>query len=196
MEKMVGLTCAASFFVQPIQIMGFAMLTILLSVLGFAYWRLKESAVGAFVALYCLSELLFFISPPYNLLPRCCYFSSWGPSLQHVHILTSPPLPIANLFQNLGPVSLYHIQSIVELTTADSDAFIEHNHVHYSWRSVPYSCTCRFSDAHVTRFVDTYFLQYRSTAHGISAASGKLGAIIAQIVRSRTPRLPPLPRSR
>lgn len=33
------------------------MLTILLSLIGFLYERLKTHAVGAFVALYCLSKL-------------------------------------------------------------------------------------------------------------------------------------------
>ena len=44
---------------QPIQIMGFAMLTITLTSMGFGYWRLKEHAVGAFVFLYCISKPLF-----------------------------------------------------------------------------------------------------------------------------------------
>ncbi|KAL8276965.1 hypothetical protein RQP46_010600 [Phenoliferia psychrophenolica] len=73
---------------KPIQLMGFIMLTITLSCMGFGYHKLKDDAVGAFVFLYC----------------------------------------ITNFFQ------------------------------------------------------DFYRPGYRSTAHGISAASGKFGAIIAQIM--------------
>ncbi|GAA5983520.1 hypothetical protein JCM10908_000317 [Rhodotorula pacifica] len=85
---------------RPIQIMGFAMLTITLCSMGFGYHRLKDHAVGAFVFLYC----------------------------------------ITNFFQNFGP--------------------------------------------NTTTFVipgEVFPTRYRSTAHGISAGSGKLGAIIAQI---------------
>lgn len=42
--------------VQPIQIMGFGVLTVTLCIMGFAYTPLKEKAVGAFVMLFCLSE--------------------------------------------------------------------------------------------------------------------------------------------
>ncbi|GAA5996754.1 uncharacterized protein JCM10292_003184 [Rhodotorula paludigena] len=86
---------------KPIQLMGFTMLTILLSCMGFGYDKLKENAVGAFVALYCLT----------------------------------------NFFQNFGP--------------------------------------------NTTTFVipgEVFPTRYRSTAHGISAGSGKLGAIIAQVM--------------
>ncbi|TKA56933.1 hypothetical protein B0A53_01334 [Rhodotorula sp. CCFEE 5036] len=86
---------------RPIQIFGFAMLTVLLTTIGFAYWQMKDHAVGAFVALYCLT----------------------------------------NLMQNFGP--------------------------------------------NTTTFIipgEVFPTRYRSTAHGISAASGKFGAIIAQIM--------------
>ncbi len=47
----------------------------------------------------------------------------------------------------------------------------------------------------VTSFVvpgEVFPTRYRSTAHGISAASGKLGSIIAQIIvsRNRSPQVP------
>ncbi|GAA6047400.1 hypothetical protein JCM3770_001286 [Rhodotorula araucariae] len=86
---------------KPIQLMGFTILTITLSCMGFGYDKLKENAVGAFVFLYCLT----------------------------------------NFFQNFGP--------------------------------------------NTTTFVipgEVFPTRYRSTAHGISAGSGKLGAIIAQIM--------------
>ncbi|GAA5875324.1 hypothetical protein JCM3774_005779 [Rhodotorula dairenensis] len=86
---------------RPIQIMGFAMLTVTLCCMGFAYHPLKDHAVGAFVMLYCLT----------------------------------------NFFQNFGP--------------------------------------------NTTTFIipgEVFPTRYRSTAHGISAASGKFGAIIAQIM--------------
>ncbi|BGP48482.1 hypothetical protein JCM10450v2_004358 [Rhodotorula kratochvilovae] len=86
---------------KPIQLMGFTVLTITLSCMGFGYDKLKENAVGAFVFLYCLT----------------------------------------NFFQNFGP--------------------------------------------NTTTFVipgEVFPTRYRSTAHGISAGSGKLGAIIAQIM--------------
>ncbi|KAL6298543.1 inorganic phosphate transporter [Sparassis latifolia] len=87
---------------KPIQFWGFAILAVLLIVMGFAYRKLVETSKGSavFVFLYCL----------------------------------------ANFFQNFGP---------------NTTTFI-----------VP-------GEAFPTR--------YRSTAHGISAASGKLGAVIAQV---------------
>ncbi len=87
---------------KPIQLMGFAILTILFAAMGFGYDRLTASpgATDAFVFLYCL----------------------------------------ADFFQNFGP---------------NTTTFV-----------IP-------GEAFPTR--------YRSTAHGISAASGKLGAIIAQV---------------
>ncbi|KAK4053909.1 hypothetical protein OIO90_003746 [Microbotryomycetes sp. JL221] len=86
---------------KPIQIMGFVVLTVTLSCMGFGYHKLKENAVGAFVFLYCLT----------------------------------------NFFQNFGP---------------NTTTFI-----------VPGEC---------------FPTRYRSTCHGISAASGKFGAILAQII--------------
>jgi len=86
---------------KPIQLMGFIMLTITLSCMGFGYHKLQEKSIGAFVFLYC----------------------------------------ITNFFQNFGP--------------------------------------------NTTTFVvpgEIFPTRYRSTAHGISAASGKFGAIIAQII--------------
>jgi MFS transporter, PHS family, inorganic phosphate transporter len=85
---------------KPIQIMGFAMLTILFVIIGFAYDRLKQSHNGL-LALYVLAQFFF----------------------------------------NFGP---------------NSTTFI-----------VPGEC---------------FPTRYRSTAHGISAASGKIGSIIAQVV--------------
>ncbi|KAI0775039.1 inorganic phosphate transporter [Trametes elegans] len=87
---------------KPIQFMGFAVLTILFLIMGFAYDRMNTSSGGRalFVVLYCL----------------------------------------ANFFQNFGP---------------NTTTFI-----------VP-------GEAFPTR--------YRATAHGISAASGKLGAVVAQL---------------
>ncbi|KAK4701918.1 MFS transporter, PHS family, inorganic phosphate transporter, partial [Phenoliferia sp. Uapishka_3] len=85
---------------KPIQLMGFIMLTITLSAMGFGFHKLKEH-VGAFVFLYC----------------------------------------ITNFFQNFGP---------------NTTTFI-----------VP---------------GEVFPTRYRSTAHGISAASGKFGAIVAQII--------------
>ena len=38
------------------------MLTVLLTTIGFAYWQMKDHAVGAFVALYCLSESPSFLT--------------------------------------------------------------------------------------------------------------------------------------
>lgn len=82
--------------------MGFAVLTVLFAIMGFAYAKLVATTSGTkvFVFLYC----------------------------------------IANFFQNFGP---------------NTTTFI-----------IP-------GEAFPTR--------YRSTAHGISAASGKLGAIVAQV---------------
>ncbi|KLO17236.1 phosphate permease [Schizopora paradoxa] len=87
---------------KPIQLMGFAVLTVLFVIMGFAYDKLtaSSSANKAFVFLYCL----------------------------------------ADFFQNFGP---------------NTTTFV-----------IP-------GEAFPTR--------YRSTAHGISAASGKLGAIVAQV---------------
>jgi len=84
---------------KPIQLMGFAMLTIIFVIMGFGYHTIINHSTDAFVFLYCL----------------------------------------ANFFQNFGP---------------NTTTFI-----------VP-------GEAFPTR--------YRSTAHGISAATGKLGAICAQ----------------
>jgi PHS family inorganic phosphate transporter-like MFS transporter len=83
---------------KPIQIMGFAMLTILFVVIGFAYHKLPTNGL---LALYVLAQFFF----------------------------------------NFGP---------------NSTTFI-----------VPGEC---------------FPTRYRSTSHGISAASGKVGAIIAQVV--------------
>ncbi|KAL8276366.1 hypothetical protein RQP46_011211 [Phenoliferia psychrophenolica] len=85
---------------KPIQLMGFIMLTITLSCMGFGFHKLQEH-VGVFVFLYCLT----------------------------------------NFFQNFGP---------------NTTTFI-----------VP---------------GEVFPTRYRSTAHGISAASGKFGAIVAQIM--------------
>ncbi|KAH8118097.1 phosphate permease [Phellopilus nigrolimitatus] len=87
---------------KPIQLMGFAMLTVLFVIMGFGYDKLISTSggKGAFVFLYCL----------------------------------------ADFFQNFGP---------------NTTTFV-----------IP-------GEAFPTR--------YRSTAHGISAASGKLGAIVAQV---------------
>ncbi|KAJ2702058.1 hypothetical protein H4R19_005383 [Coemansia spiralis] len=84
---------------KKIQLMGFAMLTILYIVLGFAYDKLLEKSTAAFIVLFTLAQL----------------------------------------FQNFGP--------------------------------------------NVTTFVvpgEVFPTRFRSTAHGISAAAGKLGAIVAQ----------------
>ncbi|KIJ22348.1 hypothetical protein M422DRAFT_107654, partial [Sphaerobolus stellatus SS14] len=89
---------------KPIQLMGFIMLTIIFSIMGFAYNILVNHNKGAFIFLYCM----------------------------------------ANFFQNFGP---------------NTTTFI-----------IP-------GEAFPTR--------YRSTGHGISAATGKLGAIIAQVGFSR-----------
>ncbi|BGP08206.1 Inorganic phosphate transporter PHO84 [Rhodotorula toruloides] len=86
---------------QPLQLIGFALLTVTLCCMGFGYHKLKDNAVGAFVFLYC----------------------------------------ITNFLQNFGP--------------------------------------------NTTTFIipgEVFPTRYRSTAHGISAASGKFGAIIAQIM--------------
>ncbi|KAI9000662.1 inorganic phosphate transporter [Trametes punicea] len=87
---------------KPIQFMGFAVLTVLFLVMGFAYDKLNASSGGrvVFVVLYCLS----------------------------------------NLFQNFGP---------------NTTTFI-----------VP---------------GEVFPTRYRATAHGISAASGKCGAVVAQL---------------
>ncbi|KAJ2992540.1 hypothetical protein NUW54_g7908 [Trametes sanguinea] len=87
---------------KPIQFMGFAALTVLFLVMGFAYNRLVASSGGkiVFVVLYCL----------------------------------------ANFFQNFGP---------------NTTTFI-----------VP---------------GEVFPTRYRATAHGISAASGKCGAVMAQL---------------
>ena len=87
---------------KPIQLMGFAILTVLFCCMGFGYKKLiaTHSASKAFVFLYCLT----------------------------------------NFFQNFGP--------------------------------------------NTTTFVvpgEVFPTRYRSTGHGISAASGKLGAVIAQV---------------
>ncbi|TYJ57575.1 phosphate:H+ symporter [Cryptococcus floricola] len=91
---------------KPIQLMGFALLTIIFVCMGFGYDKMLSTDSGkkAFVFLYCM----------------------------------------ANFFQNFGP--------------------------------------------NTTTFVipgETFPTRYRSTAHGISAASGKLGAIVAQVGFSR-----------
>jgi PHS family inorganic phosphate transporter-like MFS transporter len=83
---------------KPIQLMGFSMLTILFSIIGFGYHAISTN--GLF-ALYCL----------------------------------------CNFFQNFGP---------------NTTTFI-----------VP---------------GEVFPTRYRSTAHGISAASGKVGAIVAQVL--------------
>lgn len=87
---------------KPIQYMGFTMLAIIFSCMGFGYDRMvHHGASGAFVFLYCL----------------------------------------ANFFQNFGP--------------------------------------------NTTTFIipgEVFPTRYRSTGHGISAACGKFGAIIAQII--------------
>lgn len=87
---------------KPIQLMGFALLTIIFAIMGFGYDAMNATSSGksAFVFLYCL----------------------------------------ANFFQNFGP---------------NTTTFV-----------IP-------GEAFPTR--------YRSTAHGISAASGKLGAVISQV---------------
>jgi PHS family inorganic phosphate transporter-like MFS transporter len=87
---------------KQMQLMGFAMLTILFIIMGFAYDVLSTTSTGraAFVFLYCLT----------------------------------------NFFQNFGP--------------------------------------------NTTTFIipgEVFPTRYRSTAHGISAASGKFGAIVAQV---------------
>ncbi|ORY32259.1 inorganic phosphate transporter [Naematelia encephala] len=91
---------------KPIQLMGFAILTIIFCIMGFGYDKLQSTHSGqkAFVFFYCM----------------------------------------ANFFQNFGPNS--------------------------------------------TTFVipgEVFPTRYRSTGHGISAASGKLGAIVAQVGFSR-----------
>jgi len=87
---------------KPIQLMGFAMLTIIFIIMGFGYDKLNSTKARskAFVFLYCL----------------------------------------ANFFQNFGP--------------------------------------------NTTTFVipgEVFPTRYRSTAHGISAASGKFGAVVSQV---------------
>ncbi|GAA96763.1 hypothetical protein E5Q_03434 [Mixia osmundae IAM 14324] len=89
---------------KPLQLIGFAMLTILFAILGFAYHKLKSNAIAAFIVLYCL----------------------------------------VNFFFNAGP---------------NSTTFI-----------IP---------------GESFATRYRSTAHGICAASGKLGAIISQVAFAR-----------
>ncbi|KAK4054451.1 hypothetical protein OIV83_000945 [Microbotryomycetes sp. JL201] len=86
---------------KPLQLIGFVVLTITLSCMGFGYHKLKDNAVGAFVFLYCLT----------------------------------------NFMQNFGP---------------NTTTFI-----------VP---------------GESFPTRYRATAHGICAASGKLGAIVAQLI--------------
>ncbi|KAJ2342321.1 hypothetical protein GGF43_005962 [Coemansia sp. RSA 2618] len=84
---------------KTIQLMGFAMLTVLYIVLGFAYHKILDKSVAGFIVLFTLAQL----------------------------------------FQNFGP--------------------------------------------NVTTFVipgEVFPTRFRSTAHGISAAMGKLGAIVAQ----------------
>jgi PHS family inorganic phosphate transporter-like MFS transporter len=83
---------------KPIQLMGFTMLTILFSIIGFGYYHIST---GGLFALYCL----------------------------------------CNFFENFGP---------------NTTTFI-----------VP---------------GEVFPTRYRSTAHGISAASGKIGAIVAQVM--------------
>lgn len=85
---------------KPIQLMGFAMLTILFVIIGFAYQKLLKHN-GALLALYVLAQFFF----------------------------------------NFGP---------------NATTFI-----------VPGEC---------------FPTRYRSTSHGLSAASGKVGAIVAQVV--------------
>ncbi|KAI0636091.1 inorganic phosphate transporter [Trametes polyzona] len=87
---------------KPIQFMGFAALTVLFLIMGFAYDKMNATSGGraGFVVLYCL----------------------------------------ANFFQNFGP---------------NTTTFI-----------VP---------------GEVFPTRYRATAHGISAASGKLGAVVAQL---------------
>ncbi|EIW57720.1 inorganic phosphate transporter [Trametes versicolor FP-101664 SS1] len=87
---------------KPIQFMGFAVLTVLFLIMGFAYERMNATSGGraAFVVLYC----------------------------------------IANFFENFGP--------------------------------------------NTTTFIipgEVFPTRYRATAHGISAASGKFGAVVAQL---------------
>ncbi|EJU04751.1 MFS general substrate transporter [Dacryopinax primogenitus] len=87
---------------KPVQLMGFAMLTVIFVCMGFGYWAMQttHAAKSAFVFLYCL----------------------------------------ANFFQNFGP---------------NTTTFIMPGEV--------------------------FPTRYRSTGHGISAASGKLGAIVSQV---------------
>lgn len=103
---------------KPIQLMGFIILTITLSCMGFGYRALVSHATGAFVFLFCLT----------------------------------------NFFQNFGP-------------NTTTSVFLRH-----------------LSPLTRRRFVipgEIFPTRYRSTAHGISAASGKFGAIIAQIMAFR-----------
>jgi len=89
---------------KPIQLMGFAILTVIFVVMGFGYHAILDHNKGAFVFLYCL----------------------------------------ANFFQNFGP--------------------------------------------NTTTFIipgEVFPTRYRSTSHGISAASGKLGAILSQVAFAR-----------
>ncbi|RCI01871.1 hypothetical protein CU098_009648 [Rhizopus stolonifer] len=85
---------------KTIQIMGFAMLTIMFVILGFGYHKILETSYALFIVLYTITQLFF----------------------------------------NFGP---------------NTTTFI-----------VPGEC---------------FPTRYRSTAHGISAASGKVGSIIAQV---------------
>lgn len=107
---------------KPIQFMGFAMLTILFCIIGFAYNTLLKHN-GALLALYVLSQFFFNFGESF----RACVTSA---SLPHRLIMILP-----------GP---------------NATTFI-----------VPGEC---------------FPTRYRSTSHGISAASGKVGAIIAQCV--------------
>jgi len=91
---------------KPLQLMGFIVLTVLFTIMGFGFdaLTLKPQAQKAFIFLYCL----------------------------------------ANFFENFGP--------------------------------------------NTTTFIlpgEAFSTRYRSTSHGICAASGKLGAVMAQVVFSR-----------
>ncbi|KAK4701233.1 MFS transporter, PHS family, inorganic phosphate transporter, partial [Phenoliferia sp. Uapishka_3] len=103
---------------KPIQLMGFIMLTITISAMGFGFHKLKES-VGAFVFLYC----------------------------------------ITNFFQNFGP---------------NTTTFVVPGEV--------FPTRYRYQPAFFSRNSYSHLTSSRSTAHGISAASGKFGAIIAQVM--------------
>jgi len=107
---------------KPIQLMGFAMLTILFIIIGFAYDKLLQHN-GALLALYVLAQ----------------FFFNFGESHKPSPKPACPQLPLMN--HHPGP---------------NATTFI-----------VPGEC---------------FPTRYRSTSHGLSAASGKVGAIIAQVV--------------